>query len=81
MTETTVTRGGQITLTKDIREKLDIAEGDTLIVNTIGETAVVSKKDIHVFEKHGFLPENFDKILESIRKFSLPERLKRLGIQ
>lgn len=76
-----MTRGGQITLTKDIREKLDIAEGDTLIVNTIGETALVSKKDIRVFEKHGFLPENFDKILESIRKFSLSERLRQLGIQ
>lgn len=81
MTETTVTRGGQITLTKDIREKLDIAEGDTLIVNTIGETVMVSKKDIRIFEKHSFLPENFDKILENIRKFSLSERLKRLGIQ
>jgi len=59
MAETRVTRGGQITLTKDIREKLDIREGDKVRINVIGDMAFVSKKDPSAFDKHDFLPESF----------------------
>ena len=80
MTEVIVTRGGQVTLTKDIRAKLDIREGDTVMINTIGETAIISKRDPSVFHKHNFLPDNFEKTLRELRSFSFEERLKRLGI-
>ena len=79
MSEVVVTRGGQITLTKDVREKMDVEEGDVIIVNTLGDMIIASKMDPKVFDKRDFLPENFEKILKSIR--ASPEgRLKRLGI-
>ena len=80
MPEVIVTRGGQVTLTKDVRTKLRIQEGDTVIINTIGDTAIISKRDASVFNKHNFLPENFDKTLSELRSFSPEERMKRLGI-
>ena len=79
MGEVIVTRGGQITLTKDVREKLDIREGDTIVVNTMGDIIIAGKRDTEVFEKHDFLPENFQKTLKKI-KSSPEERLKRFGI-
>ncbi len=79
MGEVVVTRGGQITLTKDIRDKLHIEEGDTIIVNTIGDTIIAGKRDPRIFERGGFLPENFEEVLKKIRS-SPEERLKRFGI-
>ena len=79
MGEVIVTRGGQITLTKDIREKIHVEEGDIIMVNTLGNLIVASKVDPSAFDKRDFLPENFEKVLKSIR--SSPEsRLKKLGI-
>lgn len=80
MTETVVTRGGQITLTKDIREKLHIKEGDTILLNIFGETILVSKKNPQAFEIHNFLPATFSKTLKEMRRFSYPKRLQRLGV-
>ena len=80
MAEVIVTRGSQITLTKDIRDKLGIKEGDLITLNVLGETAILSKKDPKAFEKHNFLPENFSKLLKELRSSSLEERYKRLGI-
>lgn len=80
MAEVLVTRGGQITLTKDVREKLHIREGDVVIVNVLGNNALVSKRNPAALEKHDFLPENFAKTLKTIRKFSWSNRLQRLGI-
>ncbi len=79
MSDVVVTRAGQITLTKDIREKLRISEGDTIIVNTMGDVILASKRDPRAFEKGDFLPEKFEKTLASLRK-SPEERFKRLGI-
>ena len=79
MTEVVVTRGGQITITRSVREKLAVEEGDIVIVNTLGSLMLVSKKDPAVFNKHGFLPDNFEKLLKKIRS-SPEERLKRFGI-
>ncbi len=79
MGEVIVTRGGQVTLTKDIREKLHIEEGNVIIVNTMGELIIASKRNPDVFEKGNFLPENFEKTLRQI-KASPEERLKRFGI-
>ncbi|HLC97951.1 MAG TPA: AbrB/MazE/SpoVT family DNA-binding domain-containing protein [Candidatus Nanoarchaeia archaeon] len=80
MTEVLVTRGGQITLTKDVREKMHIVVGDIVVINVLGDAAVVTKKDPKAFEKSDFLPESFSKTLKEIRSFSWEGRLKRLGI-
>ena len=80
MAEALVTRGGQITLTKDVREKMHIYEGDIKTINVLGDTALVTKKNSKVFEKHDFLPESFSKTLKEIRSFSWEDRLKRLGV-
>ncbi len=80
MSETTVTRGGQITLTKDIRERLNIHVGDRICLNILGDSALISKKDPHILAKKKFLPKNFGEIQKSIRHFSIQERLKRLKI-
>ncbi len=80
MTEVMITRGGQITLTKDVRQKLNVREGDTVLINVLGDSAMVSKRDPNAFNKHNFLPENFSKTLKRIRTFSMEERLHRLGI-
>ena len=78
--QTIVTRGGQITLTKEIRERLGIREGDKIILNISGDSIMVSKRDPKIFDKFGdFLPERFDKVLSKIRTDE-KERLKRLGI-
>ena len=78
--ETIVTRGSQITLTKEIREKLHIKEGDRLVLNIQGDVLMVSKKDARIFDKiESFLPDKFEYILKKIR-FDARDRLKRLGI-
>lgn len=80
MPEVVVTRGSQITLTKEIREKLDIKEGDVMILNVVGDMIIAGKRDPKIWDRIGdFLPENFEKILKMIRK-KPEERLKRLGI-
>lgn len=80
MAETTVTRSGQITLTKDVREKLHINEGDTLLLNICGESVLISKKNPKAFETRAFLPSNFSKTLKEMRKLSYSKRLHKLGV-
>jgi len=78
--EVIVTRGSQITLTKQIREKLHVKEGDVVIMNLVGDAVMLSKKDPKVFDNfESFLPDNFEKILNKIRHDE-KERLKRIGI-
>ena len=80
MTEVLVTRGGQITLAKEIRKKFGIKEGDLVNMNSIGEVIMISKKNPEAFNNHGFLPESFIKNLEHLRKLDFSERLKKLKI-
>lgn len=80
MTEVLVTRGGQITLTKEIRKKFGIKEGDLVNINSIGEIIIISKKNPEAFNIHGFLPESFSKTLEHLRKLDFSARLKKLKI-
>lgn len=80
MPEVVVTRGGQITLTKDVRDRLRIREGDSINLNLIGEGVFITKRNPKIFDTHDFLPDNFEKVLSSIRAGSFPKRLKRLGI-
>lgn len=80
MPQVVVTRGCQITLTKDVREKLGIREGDVVTVNTLGDMAIITKRDPSVWRKAGgFLPEDFEEVLAKSRASAL-ERLRRLGI-
>lgn len=75
-----VTRGSQITLTKDVREKLGIREGDVVTLNTLGRIAIVAKRDPAVWRRLGrFLPEDFEEILREAREASR-ERFGRLGL-
>ncbi len=46
---------GQITLPKKIRQKLRIQEGDTLLLDTDGEQAII-KKGKTIFDYRGALP-------------------------
>ena len=75
-----VTRGSQITLTKEVREKLHVKEGDRVTVNTIGRVALISKQDPTVWDRAGdFLPEDFEATMAALRA-DTTERLRRLGI-
>lgn len=80
MTQTLVTRNGQITLAKRVRERLHIREGDRVNVNVLGEIVLISKRDPRAFETHDFLPEQFSKTLHALRAFSHAGRLRRLGV-
>jgi AbrB family looped-hinge helix DNA binding protein len=80
MPHVTVTRGSQITLTKDVRDKLGIREGDVVTVNTMGSMAIITKRDASVWrQSESFLPEKFDRVLEDLRE-DTRKRLDRLGI-
>lgn len=80
MSEVVVTRNGQITLSKEIRQKLDIDEGDYVIVNLAGDSILISKKDPAVWDRiESFLPADFPRVLTQIRG-NTEKRLKRLGI-
>ncbi len=73
-----VTRGGQVTLSKDLREELDIEIGMPIEINRMGSVVLIKKVD--AWESAGdFLPENFESILKKIRTDE-KSRLKRLGV-
>lgn len=76
----TVTRNAQVTIPKKIREVLGIREGDRVTIRVEGERVVLEKvtEDIWL-DCTDFLPEDFERVLEKLRKNSR-ERFKRLGI-
>ena len=81
MPQVVVTRGSQITLTREVREKLGIHEGDVVTVNTLGGMVVITKRDAGAWRRSGdFLPENFSKTLDALRRDSR-DRFKRLGFE
>lgn len=81
MPQVVVTRGAQITLTRDVREKLGIHEGDVVTVNTLGGMVIITKRDPGAWRRLGdFLPEKFEKTLDMLRADGR-ERLKRLGFE
>jgi antitoxin PrlF len=79
MTTVTVTRHAQITIPKKIREALGIREGDNVDVVLNNEKIIVRKSLPKIKDFRDFLPQNFDMVLEKMRKDSR-ERLKTLGI-
>ena len=79
MTAVTVTRHAQITIPKKIREALRIREGDNVDVSLNNEKIIVRKNLPKIKDFRDFLPQDFDIVLEKMRKDSR-ERLKTLGI-
>ena len=79
MTTVTVTRHAQITIPKKIREALGIREGETVDVSLNNETIIVRKSLPKIKDFRDFLPQDFDMVLEKMKKDSR-ERLKNLGI-
>ena len=60
---------GQITLPKEIRQKLDIREGDTLLLDTDGLQATI-KKGKTLFDFKGTLPNlgmSIDEIVKNVK--------------
>ena len=82
MPQVVVTRGSQITLTREIREKLGIHEGDVVTLNTLGGMVVITKRDPDAWRRSGdFLPETFAKTLATMRSADARDRFKRLGFE
>lgn len=81
MASVTVTRHSQVTIPKEIREAVGIAEGDKVIMRVIeGGKIVIEKADKEVWRDcTDFLPEDFEKVLASLRSDSTG-RFKRLGL-
>lgn len=73
----TVTRNAQITIPKELREKLGIKVGDTINIR-LDDSKIILELSETPFES-GFLPTGFDTVLKRLRTDS-KDRFKRLGI-
>jgi len=81
MASVTVTRHSQVTIPKKIREAAGIAEGDRVRMKVVeGNKIVIEKANQEAWKDcTDFLPEDFDKLLVSLRTDSTG-RFKRLGL-
>jgi AbrB family looped-hinge helix DNA binding protein len=81
MTSVTVTRHSQVTIPKDIRKAVGIAEGDKVKMKIVeGNKIMIEKADKEVWQDcTDFLPEDFEKVLTHLRSDST-NRFKRLGL-
>ncbi len=75
--ESIVTRNGQITLGKKIRQKLNIQVGSAVEINQHGTMIIISKKDTDFWDTcGGALPDDFD--VSKLRK-PFVKRLEEVG--
>ena len=80
MTSATVTRHAQVTIPKELRKALGISEGDKVKIRVEGNKLVIEKVDAEVWSDcSDFLPEDFEKLLHSLRADS-QNRFRRLGL-
>jgi AbrB family looped-hinge helix DNA binding protein len=81
MASVTVTRHSQVTIPKEIREAVGIVEGDMVKMKVVeGNKIMIEKANQEVWSDcTDFLPEDFEKILSSLRSDST-SRFKRLGL-
>jgi AbrB family looped-hinge helix DNA binding protein len=68
---------GQITIPKEIRESLDIKEGDTIIIERT-DKEVILKKGKTIFDYAGTLP-NLGLSIEEMREKAIEEAVKDCG--
>lgn len=68
---------GQITIPKEIRDSLDIKEGDTIIIERT-DKEVILKKGKTIFDYAGTLP-NLGLSIEEIREKATEESVKDRG--
>lgn len=79
-TQVTVTRNAQVTIPKEVRDVLGIAEGNKVTMRVEGDKIVIQKVDEDVWSDcTDFLPEHFEKVLTKLRSDSR-NRFKRLGL-
>ncbi|MCL5067366.1 MAG: type II toxin-antitoxin system PrlF family antitoxin [Thaumarchaeota archaeon] len=81
MSSATVTRHSQVTIPKKIRKAAGIAEGDKVKMSIVeGKKILIEKANEEVWKDcTDFLPEDFGKLLMSLRADSR-NRFKRLGL-
>jgi len=81
MASVTVTRHSQVTIPKKIREAVGIVEGDKVKIRVVeGNKIMMEKADEEAWINcTDFLPEDFEKVLASLRADST-SRFKRLGL-
>ncbi len=81
MASATVTRHSQVTIPKEIREAVGIIEGDKVKMKVVdGKKIMIEKADEDVWKEcTDFLPEDFEKLMTSLRADSR-NRFKRLGL-
>ena len=80
MAKTKITRNYQITIPKDIRDKLKLKLGEKITIHLEGEKIIIQRFSEDIWnECTDFLPENFDKIVANLRE-DATKRFKKLGI-
>lgn len=81
MASVTVTRHSQVTIPKDIREAVGIAEGDRVTMKVVeGKKILIEKVGEEVWDNcTDFLPPDFEKLMKSLHTDSR-NRFKRLGL-
>ncbi|HMK93955.1 MAG TPA: AbrB/MazE/SpoVT family DNA-binding domain-containing protein [Candidatus Limnocylindrales bacterium] len=80
MNSVIVTRHSQVTIPKDVREAVGITEGDRVKMRVEGKKIVIEKADEEAWKDcTDFLPEDFEKLMASLRSDSR-NRFKRLGL-
>ena len=81
MASVTVTRHSQVTIPKEIREAVGITEGDRVHMKVVeGNKIIIEKANEETWKDcTNFLPEDFEKLLKSLRADST-NRFKRLGL-
>ncbi|MFB3889345.1 MAG: AbrB/MazE/SpoVT family DNA-binding domain-containing protein [Candidatus Bathyarchaeia archaeon] len=81
MASVTVTRHSQVTIPKKIRKAVGISEGDRVKMSVVeGKKILIEKANEEVWKEcTDFLPEDFEKLLSSLRADS-KNRFKRLGL-
>jgi len=74
-------RHSQVTIPKDVREAVGIAEGDRVNMKVVeGNKIVIEKADSEIWKDcTDLLPEDFEKIITTIRSDST-QRFKRLDL-
>ncbi len=81
MASATVTRHSQVTIPKKIREEVGINEGDVVKMKVLeGKKILIEKASEDAWKDcTDFLPEDYEKLLTSLRADSR-NRFKRLGL-